>query len=50
MTRLTISDAFMALNYNGMPNIVIKNMPHGFVVVPFQTIIRKVYNKDYEPW
>ncbi len=46
----TITDAFLALNYSGMPSMVIKNMPHGFVMVPFQTIIRKTYNKDYEPW
>ena len=50
MTRLTITDAFMALSYSGMPSMIIRYMPHGFVMVPFQTIIRKTYNKDYEPW
>jgi len=50
MTQLTLEDAFLALSYSGMPNMIVKNMPHGFVMVPFQTILNKVHNKDYESW
>ena len=50
MMQLTITDAFMALNYSGMPEMIIKNMPHGFVMVPFHTILNKFRNTDYESW
>ncbi len=45
-----ISDAFMALSYNGMPSMIIRNMARGFVMVPFKTILNKALNKDYESW
>lgn len=50
MAQVTITDAFSLLSYDGMPMMIIKNMPHGFVMVPFNTILNKVHNKDYESW
>ena len=47
---MTINDIMLALEYNGMPQMIVKNVVNGFVLVPFNTIIRKTYNKDYEPW
>ena len=47
---MTISDIFMVLKQYGMPDVLVRNMPHSFTLVPFNTIIRKTYNKDYEPW
>lgn len=48
---MTIEDAYMALSYSGMPEMIVKYMPHGFVMVPFMTILNKAYyKKDYEPW
>lgn len=49
-SAMTITDAYMALSYSGMPEMIIMNMPHGFVMVPFKTILNKAHNKDYEPW
>lgn len=47
---VTIKDAFIALSYPGMPETCIQDMPNGFMVVPFDTIIRKSHRKDYVPW
>lgn len=49
-SAMTIEDAYMALSYSGMPEMIVKYMPHGFVMVPFKTILNKAHNKDYEPW
>ena len=49
-SAMTITDAYMALSYSGMPEMIVKNMPHGFVMVPFKTILNKVYKEDYESW
>lgn len=48
--EMTIDDVFMVLKQSGIPNMLVRNMPHGFTLVPFDTIINKTYNKDYEPW
>ncbi|MBP5785216.1 MAG: hypothetical protein J6W16_06510 [Methanobrevibacter sp.] len=45
---VTIEDVFIALSYPGMPKTCIKNMPNGFMIVPFD--IKKSRHKDYEPW
>lgn len=47
---MTVGDVFMLLRQPGMPDMLLKNMPVGFVLVPFNTIIKKTYNKDYDPW
>ena len=48
--KITIDEVFMLLKQPGMPDLLVRNMPHGFTLVPFNTIIEKTYNKDYEPW
>ena len=47
---MTIDDILLALEYAGMPQMIMKDVVNGFVLVPFNTVIRKAYNKDYEPW
>ena len=47
---MTIDDILLALEYAGMPQMLVKDVVNGFVLVPFNTVIRKAYNKDYEPW
>ena len=46
---VTIDDILLALEYDGMPKMIVKYVANGFVLVPFDAIIRKAYNKDYEP-
>ena len=48
--ELTIDDMLLALEHEGMPKMLVKDMPKGFVLVPFETLLNKAYNKDYEPW
>lgn len=40
----------MALESAGMPRMLVKDMPKGFVLIPFKTIINLSYSKDYSPW
>lgn len=47
---LTIDEVFMVLRQSGMPDMLVRNMPHGFTLVPFNTIMKKAHDKDYEPW
>ena len=47
---MTISDVFMVLKQKGMPDVILKNVYNGFMLVPFGTIINKALNKDYDPW
>lgn len=46
----SVEDIFMAFKYPGMPKMLVKTMPHGFVLVPFDTLVNKAMRKDYEPW
>lgn len=46
----TIENALMALESAGMPHMLMKDMPKGFVLMPFETIINLSYSKDYSPW
>ena len=48
--ELTIDDMLLALEHEGMPKMLVKSMPKGFVLVPFETLLNKAYRKDYEPW
>lgn len=45
----TIDEILLALKYTGMPQMLVKDVANGFVLIPFNTIINKEYNKDYEP-
>ena len=47
---MIIDDILLALKYAGMPQMLVKDVANGFVLIPFNTVIRKAYNKDYEPW
>ena len=47
---MTIDDILLALKYARMPQMLVKDVANGFVLIPFNTVIRKAYNKDYEPW
>ena len=46
----TIENALMALESAGMPHMLVKDMQNGFMIVPFDTIIKKSHYKDYESW
>ena len=47
---VTIDDMLLVLKHNGMPQMIVKYVANGFVLVPFDTILKKAHNKDYEPW
>ena len=40
----------MALKSTGMPKMCVQYMAKGFKMVPFDTIIKKSHNPDYESW
>ena len=47
---MTIDDILLALENDGMQQMLVKDVANGFVLVPFNAIINKAHNKDYEPW
>lgn len=47
---ITPETVLMALTYPGMPKMLTKDTANGFVLIPFDTVFKKHYNKDYEPW
>ena len=47
---MCIEDVLLALKRTGMPQMLVKDVANGFVLVPFNTLVKKAYRKDYEPW
>lgn len=47
---MTPEIVLMALTYPGMPKMLARDTANGFVLIPFDTVFKKCYNKDYESW
>ena len=48
--KITPETVLMALTYPGMPKMLTKDTANGFVLISFDTVFKKYYNKDYEAW